>query len=686
MFKNLKLGLKLGISFALMILLTAIMTYVGFSGMSGIQNRVDKADDVNRMVRMILEIRMDEKNYMLRSDSSYLKKHEEQLISLRSQVENTDNKFNQKINHDQMAGVINAVDNYENAFKNYVKLVNDRSTTMELMRADARAALTELEKIRSSQKDQLLQIMAGTKNKITSEVRRGEAGTVGDVYTKGQAGIEDKLAKADDANRAIKWFITARKNEKEYIISSDEKYIEFVKKDTAEIRTLLEDMRSRFSNQANIAQVDGVLKNIKNYQNNFLNYSEFMKKQVSAEKAMVEAARAADIQCRDARADQKDKMLTQMDFSNTVLIIGAIAALLIGILTALILTKAITGPILMGVGFAQRMSQGDFTQTLDIDQKDEVGTLATALNEMVHRLSEVVSEVGNSTENVASGSEELSATAESLSQASTEQAANVEEVSASIEEMTANIRQNAENAQQTEQIAVQSSQQAEESGGAVGQAVDAMKNIAEKISIIEEIARQTNLLALNAAIEAARAGEHGKGFAVVAAEVRKLAERSGEAAREIGDLSSSTVSVAEKAGEMLTLLVPDIKRTAELVQEITAGSGEQLSGAEQINKAVQQLDQVTQQNASASEEMASTSEELSSQAEELQQVMSFFRVNNDSTRMVRSLPPVRKTYSAQQAPAALPTQSSPEPKESNPSSGVALNMNSDFSDGDFEKF
>ncbi|WP_432738410.1 HAMP domain-containing methyl-accepting chemotaxis protein [Maridesulfovibrio sp. FT414] len=680
MFKNLKLGLKLGISFALMILLTAVMAFVGFSGMSGIQERVIKADDVNRMVRMILEVRMQEKNYILRADPSYLQKHEELLTSLKSQVTATDKKFTQQNNHNQMNELGKAVNSYEQTFKRYVNLVGERKKTMEMMRAEARSVLGELEKIRSAQKAQLESIMNNTKSEITKAVQLGEVGKIGEVYSKGQAGINDKLAKADDANRAIKWFITVRKNEKEYIISSDPKYTEMVEKDVKNISELLQNLKSRFSNPANIAQVDGVFKTILSYQTNFTKYTSLMAEQVKAEQGMVEAARAADRQCRDARADQKQKMLSNMEFSNTVLVVGAIIALVIGLLTAVILSKAITGPILMGVNFAQRMSRGDFTQTLEIDQKDEVGTLATALNEMVHRLSEVVAEVGSSSENVASGSEELSATAESLSQSSTEQAANVEEVSSSIEQMTANIRQNADNAQQTEQIAVKSSQQAEDSGVAVIKAVDAMKNIAEKISIIEEIARQTNLLALNAAIEAARAGEHGKGFAVVAAEVRKLAERSGEAAREIGDLSSSTVTVAEKAGEMLSLLVPDIKRTAELVQEITASSTEQLSGAEQINKAVQQLDQVTQQNASASEEMASTSEELSSQAEQLQQVMSFFQVSDMAAPRRHALPPSTRKPSK---PSSLPA---PAKKTSKSSSGVALNMDADFSDGDFEKF
>ena len=243
---------------------------------------------------------------------------------------------------------------------------------------------------------------------------------------------------------------------------------------------------------------------------------------------------------------------------------------------------------------------------------------------MIERLREVVTDVTAAAENVAAGSEQLSASAETLSQGVSEQAASSEEVSSSMEEMAANIRQNADNASETEKIARQSSTDAARSGEAVGNAVSAMKTIAEKISIIQEIARQTDLLALNAAIEAARAGEHGRGFAVVASEVRKLAERSQAAAAEISTLSTQTLTVSETAGQMLNKLVPDIQRTATLVSEITLASREQNTGAEQINSAIQQLDQVTQQNASAAEEMSSTSEELSSQAQQLQATISFF--------------------------------------------------------------
>ena len=267
---------------------------------------------------------------------------------------------------------------------------------------------------------------------------------------------------------------------------------------------------------------------------------------------------------------------------------------------------------------------------LQVSAKERSGQdkLMQALSSMINGLTEVVENVKNTAENVTKGSKELSSNSDQISQGANKQAASAEEASSSMEQMTSNIKQNAENALQTEKIALQSAENAKVGGKAVAETVSAMKEIAGKISIIEEIARQTNLLALNAAIEAARAGEHGKGFAVVASEVRKLAERSQTAAAEINKLSAASVEVAENAGEMLTKLVPDITKTSELVQEITAASNEQNSGAEQINKAIQQLDQVIQQNASASEELSSTAAGLTSQAEQLMSVIGFFRTGD----------------------------------------------------------
>jgi len=291
---------------------------------------------------------------------------------------------------------------------------------------------------------------------------------------------------------------------------------------------------------------------------------------------------------------------------------------------------------------AMKLAEGDLRVSVaERSGKDE---LMRSLGEMIARLTEVVQDVSASAENVASGSEQMSSSSETLSQGANEQASAVEECSSSMEEMTSSINQNADNAKQTEHIALKAAQDARESGEAVLQTVAAMKEIAGRISIIEEIARQTDLLALNAAVEAARAGEHGKGFAVVAAEVRKLAERSQTAAAQINKLSADSTDVAERAGKLLEKLVPDIQKTADLVQEISAASMEQSTGATQVNTALQQLDQVVQANAASSEELASTAEELASQAEQLQSAISFFMVGDMGP--VRSIPASSRSASS----------------------------------------
>jgi len=294
---------------------------------------------------------------------------------------------------------------------------------------------------------------------------------------------------------------------------------------------------------------------------------------------------------------------------------------------------------------AEEIAGGDLTVV--ISERSDNDKLMQALKAMVGGLTRTVSDIRAIAGEVSSASQSISLASVQVSNGATAQAASAEEASSSMEQMVSNIKQNADNAQQTNKIANKSAHDGQESGKSVLEAVGAMKEIASKISIIEEIARQTNLLALNAAIEAARAGEHGKGFAVVAAEVRKLAERSQKAAGEINQLSGTTVKTSETAGEMLGRLVPDIQKTADLVQEITAASREQDTGAEQINKALQQLERVIQQNASASEEMASTTEQLTGQADQLVSALAFFRTGNDGyLAKVRTVPskPAKHVY------------------------------------------
>ncbi len=431
-------------------------------------------------------------------------------------------------------------------------------------------------------------------------------------------------------------------------------------------------------------------------------------------------------QARERAESNRAMAETAIRYSIIIAVAGMVIALLIGFSLAQIISK----PINNLASIAEKLAVGDVNVQVEANSKDEIGMLlqsfkrmVSAMNEvtsvaieiaggnltvkvnerssddklmqamskMVAGLTEIAANIQGVANQVMSGSEELSSSSEELSQGATEQSSSVEEVSASMEQMAANIKQNSDNAQQTEKMAAKAAEDGKEGGVAVAETVAAMKEIAGKISIIEEIARQTNLLALNAAIEAARAGEHGKGFAVVASEVRKLAERSQEAAGEINELAGNSVRVAEKAGNMLAKIVPDIQKTADLVQEINAASNEQSSGAEQINRAIQQLDQVIQQNASASEEMASTSEELLGQAEQLISTIAFFKTGKDTGAMAtrtsasgRAKKPAGGMHPVREAQPSL--KHLPNGKSKGVSLDLGRGSNGDGEDAHFEQY
>ncbi|WP_043795069.1 HAMP domain-containing methyl-accepting chemotaxis protein [Solidesulfovibrio fructosivorans] len=674
--KNMKLGVKITIGFGLLILIACVLGGMAVVNMNSVEKQstrlaqeyVPEVAIANQLERAAAQVMLDIRAYGYSEDKKDLD------AGLRSFAELKRALAEAKAHSEKYPDLTKLREDVGKAqvkVAEYEKLITDTSSRLEALAGVRRN----------------LDAAAGEFVRNTGAYQESQAKALLDEIARGMPAdaLRDRANKVAGIDGILTQVTAIRVNNYRGQLYREPRFIDDAIKGFTPLDQAVETLRAKTRADANLRQLAAIKDASAKYRQALSDFLDIYKvlqelavKRLEAGNAVQEAAVTTAKAALDATQHIANEAVASLSTASTIMLGGLAVALVLGILIAIFLTKAITGPVVKGVDFAKAMAQGDFTRLLDIDQKDEIGILAASLNEMVSKLREVVAEVQSASENVASGSEELSASAQSMSQGATEQAASVEEISSSMEQMSSNIKQNAENAQQTQSIAVKAAQDAREGGEAVISAVAAMKNIAEKISIIEEIARQTNLLALNAAIEAARAGEHGKGFAVVAAEVRKLAERSGSAAAEISELSSSSVQVAEQAGSMLTKMVPDIQRTADLVQEIAAASQEQNSGADQINKAIQQLDQVVQQNASASEEMASTSEELSSQAEQLQSTMAFFRVDGTGRRQVRTvkaLPAAHRSAAKKPAPAAGAKKAS---------GGVGIDL--DDKDDDFERF
>ncbi|NCC24961.1 MAG: HAMP domain-containing protein [Deltaproteobacteria bacterium] len=682
--KNMRLAMKLGLGFGLLIAISCVLGGIAVYSMKTVEAEsvrlaeeyvpeVAIAGDFERNVQSLM---YEMRGYAYSEQTSFWDASKKSMTAVQASLADARN-HGQKF--PQLVQLVEKVKQAQNAVDEYFKLAEETNALITSMAA-GRTRMNEAAALYVSN---CVAYLESQNEAMEKQIQDGDS----------VAKLQERLDKINWINDIVDLGNDIRIKNYQAQATGDVAVFEAALTNFPKVDKLLSDIRTTTRQKVNLDQ----LANIDTAKNQYKAameafFRDFQRLAEVGKLRTLAGQEAQTVAVELAQAGMEhtqhiaNEAVSSLSMSSMVVIVGLIIAVILAIIIALLMTRAITGPVFKGVAFAQAMSEGDFTKELDVDQKDEIGDLAKALNEMVHKLREVVAEVQSAGENVASGSEEMSASAEQLSQGATEQAASIEEVSSSMEEMTSNIRQNADNAQQTEKISLQAAGDAKKSGEAVVEAVGAMKNIAEKISIIEEIARQTNLLALNAAIEAARAGEHGKGFAVVAAEVRKLAERSGAAAGEISELSTSTVTMADQAGQMLVKLVPDIQKTAELVQEISAASNEQNSGAEQINKAIQQLDQVIQQNASASEEMASTSEELSSQAEQMQSSMSFFRVDLGGSRVSRVSKPHRPSGGGsrtQKRPALAAKSSTGGARRG---SGLALEMGKDTEDDDFERF
>ena len=463
------------------------------------------------------------------------------------------------------------------------------------------------------------------------------------------------------------FYLKIRNSEKDYMLRGDAAYMESAEATIEELENMINESKLDISIKEKIfTELDKYKNGLKTLVTKDQETKEFLAANKEAAGAIIEKSEAiVKIVAKDL-AKQTSIIQNSVVMSEALLWIAIGLGNAAGLLFAFIFSRSISGPMSKTVKMIEQLNAGNLEQRLGMQRNDEIGMMAKALDSFADNMQEeiitafdhlatgdftfkargvireplektnlalnqLIAQIRNAAKNVFEGSQSMSFNATEMSQGASEQAAAVEEASSSVEQMNANIRQNADNAIEVEKIIIEAAKNTREGGKAVSETVSAMRDIADKIQIIEEIARQTNLLALNAAIEAARAGEQGKGFSVVAAEVRKLAERSQIAAGEINELSSKNVEIAEKAGHLLNIIVPDIQKTAELVQEISASCREQDVGADQINKSIQQLDLVIQQNASSSQEIASTAEELFSQAEQLQQAVASFIVDGSES-------------------------------------------------------
>ena len=669
MLRDVKISTKIIVGFGIVLFLMVVVGYIGQNGMSGTKDRVEKADDVNRMVKMIQNARQYEKNFIIRGENEYIEKVDETIAGLVNQVEETKGKFDQKVNKEQMDQVAAKVTEYKEAFDTFTQIEKNKTQLMAQMRSRARDAIEKLEEIRSDQKAQLAGIVKQSDRFAGTQANFQEA-------------LNDKLAKADDANRMIKWFLDIRKNEKELILSGEQKYFDAITEGMEKIMALGADIKGRFNNPENGAKMKSALESLSIYNEAFAEFLGKIEEQKTADGKMVQAARAAAEVCEVARTDQKSKMEAQIHRAIVFIYTFFGIALLAGSVVALWIASTIKKSMAYAVEISTRVADGDLTQEIEVSSKDEIGTLLAAMKNMVDNLNTMFSDITTGIETLASSSTELSAISQQMASNSEQSAGKSSSVAAAAEEMSANMNSVAAAAEQASQNVDIVASSAEEmsstiqeiarntekgrsiSSEAVAQTTSASQkmeqlgraaqSVGKVTETITDISEQTNLLALNATIEAARAGEAGKGFAVVANEIKELARQTAEATgqirqqiegiqestgtsveeikqvteiiNDVNDVVSNIASAIEEQSIATKEIAGNVAQASQGIQEVTQNVSEASTVSGTISSDIVEVNTASQEIANASSQVRLSSEELSSLSERLQGMVAKFKI------------------------------------------------------------